>query len=271
MVLVAGPFMEPGAVLPALIVYRVVYYLVPLTIALVVLVADEMHQRRAQAARMSALLGRLTDQLTPPILAVFIFLSGVVLLFSGATPAAAGRLALLERVLPLGVIEASHFLSSVLGAALLLLSQGLARRLDAAFLLAAVAMALGIGASLLKGVDYEEAAILAVVLVILWRARPAFDRRSAFFDTRFSTGWMLAVAAALGASIGLGEFAYKHVDYSNQLWWQFELHGEASRFLRGTVGAAVLLLLFAFARLIRPRRRTKRRNRPTRISPTRRG
>ena len=252
MVLVAGPFMEPGAVLPALIVYRAVYYLVPLTIALVVLVADEMHQRRAQAARLSALLGRLTDRLTPPILALFTFLSGVVLLLSGATPAAAGRLALLERVFPLGVIEASHFLSSVLGAALLLLSQGLARRLDAAFVLAAGAMALGIGASLLKGVDYEEAAILAVVLVILWRARPAFDRRSAFFETRFSIGWMLAVAAALAASIGLGEFAYKHLDYSNQLWWQFELHGEASRFLRGTVGAGVLVLLFAFARLIRP-------------------
>ena len=35
--------------------------------------------------------------------------------------------------LPLGVIEASHFLGSVAGAALLLLSQGLARRLDAAY------------------------------------------------------------------------------------------------------------------------------------------
>ncbi|MEO8260519.1 MAG: bifunctional lysylphosphatidylglycerol flippase/synthetase MprF [Acidobacteriota bacterium] len=251
MVLVAGPFMETGAVLPALIVYRVVYYLVPLTIALVVLVSDEMHQRRAQAARLSALIGRLTDQLTPPILALFTFLSGVVLLFSGATPAAAGRLALLERILPLGVIEASHFLSSVLGAGLLLLSQGLARRLDAAFVLAAAAMSLGIGASLLKGVDYEEAAILTVVLVILWRARPAFDRGSAFFETRFSIGWMLAVAAALGASIGLGEFAYQHLDYSNQLWWQFELYGEASRFLRGTVGAGVVMLLFAFALLIR--------------------
>ena len=57
-------------------------------------------------------------------------------------------------------------------------------------------------------------------------------------------------AAAIGASIWLGEFAYKHVNYSNELWWQFELHGEASRFLRGTVGAVVLLLLFAFARLI---------------------
>ena len=56
-----------------------IYYLMPLTMALVALVADELHERRAQAARMSALLGRLTDQLTPPILALFTFLSGVVL------------------------------------------------------------------------------------------------------------------------------------------------------------------------------------------------
>jgi phosphatidylglycerol lysyltransferase len=74
---------------------------------------------------------------------VFIFLSGVVLLFSGATPAAADGSRRLERVLPLGVIEASHFLSSVLGARSCCCRRGLARRLDAAFLLAAVAMALG--------------------------------------------------------------------------------------------------------------------------------
>jgi phosphatidylglycerol lysyltransferase len=250
LVLVLRPFLDSATVLPALLVYRAVYYLTPLTIALVVLVGDELHQRRAQAARMSALLGRLTDQFTPPLLALFTFLAGVTLLFSNATPAAAERLALLERVLPLGIIEASHFLTSVIGTALLLLSQGLARRLDAAYVLTAIVMALGIGASLLKGVDYVEAAILAGVLVILWRARPAFDRRAAFFDTRFPFGWMLAVAGAVGASIWLGAFAYKHVDYSSELWWQFELSADASRFLRGSVGAAVLLLLFAFARLM---------------------
>ena len=250
LVVVLRPFLDSATVLPALLVYRAVYYLAPLTIALLTLVGDELHQRRAQAARMSALLGRLTDQFTPPLLALFTFLAGVTLLFSNATPAAAERLALLERVLPLGIIEASHFLTSVIGAALLLLSQGLARRLDAAYVLTAVVMTLGIGASLLKGVDYVEAAILAGVLVILWRARPAFDRRAAFFDTRFSFGWMLAVAGAVGASIWLGGFAYKHVDYSNELWWQFELSADASRFLRGSVGAAVLLLLFAFARLL---------------------
>jgi lysylphosphatidylglycerol synthetase-like protein (DUF2156 family) len=62
-------------------------------------------------------------------LAVFTFLSGIILLFSGATPAAAGRLALLDRVLPLGVIETSHFIGSLVGAALLVLPHGLARRL----------------------------------------------------------------------------------------------------------------------------------------------
>jgi phosphatidylglycerol lysyltransferase len=249
-VLLLRPWMESGAVLPALIVYRAVYYLTPLSLAVVVLVADELRQRRAQAARMGALLGRLTDQLTPPLLAFFTFLSGVVLLLSGATPSAAHRLALLDRVLPLGVIDVSHFLGSILGAMLLLLSQGLARRLDAAYGFAVAAMALGIGASLLKGVDYEEAAILAVVLVMLWRARPAFDRRAAFFDTRFSLGWGLAVIGAMGAALWLGEFSFRHVEYSNQLWWQFELHGEASRSLRASVGAVIFLLLFAAARLV---------------------
>ena len=89
-----------------------------------------------------------------------------------------------------------------------------------------------------------------MVLIVLWRARPAFDRRAAFFDTRFSAAWIAALVGALGASVWLGLFAFKHVDYSHELWWQFELQGEASRFLRASVGAALVLLLFGFARLV---------------------
>src|SRR4051812_48207786 len=135
---------------------------------------------------------------------MFTFLAGVVLLFSGATPAAAGRLALINRLLPVGLIETSHFAGSVLGAALLLLSQGLARRIDTAYMLTVFAMIAGIAASLLKGADYEEALILAAILLVLWRARPAFDRRGALFDTRFSPRWITAVVAAVGASLWLG-------------------------------------------------------------------
>jgi phosphatidylglycerol lysyltransferase len=189
--------------------------------------------------------------LTPRVLAVATFVSGLVLLFSGATPASASRLAWLGRVLPLQVIEASHFLASVAGVLLLLLSQGVARRLDGAFHLAAGLLLVGITMSMLKGFGYEEAALLLIVLAILWRARPAFDRPAAFFETRFSAAWIAAVIGAVSAAIWLGLFAFKHVDYSNELWWQFALQGDASRFLRSTVGAAVVLLLVASARLIR--------------------
>ena len=250
MVLLLRPYLTSGQLLPALVVYRAVYYLLPLAVALIGLVADEVRQRRPHAARVRAVLGELTEQLAPRVLAVFTFLAGLVLLFSGATPAAAGRLELLSRIVPFGVIEASHFLSSVAGAVLLILSQGLARRLDAAYYITAGTIVAGMAASLLKGFDYEEAALLLLVLLVLWRARPAFDRRAAFFDTRFSAAWIAALAGAIGASVWLGLFAFKHVDYSHELWWQFEVHGEASRFLRASVGAATVLLLFGFARLI---------------------
>ena len=174
------------------------------------------------------------------MLAVLTFCAGVVLLFSGATPAVPSRLARLGAWLPLGVIEFSHFQGSVVGALLLLLSQGLSRRLDAAFYLASIALGAGIVASLLKGLDYEEAVLLALVLVALIRARPAFRRRAAFFETRLSPAWVATVIAAICASIWLGLFAFKHVEFSNELWWQFELGGEASRFLRSSVGAAVV-------------------------------
>lgn len=251
LVLLLRPHLNSADLLPAFIVYRAVYYLAPLFLALLGLIGDELLQRRSQAARVGAALGQIAQELTPRLLAAFTFLAGLVLLLSGATPAATGRLTLLARVFPLGVIETSHFAGSVIGAMLLLLSQGLSRRLDAAYYLSLFGIAAGVVAALLKGFDYEEATLLAFVFVLLWRARHAFNRRAAFFDTRFSAEWIAALAAAITASICLGLFAFKHVNYSTELWWQFELHGEASRFLRGSVGVAIVVLLFGIARLIR--------------------
>ena len=135
MVLLLKPFVPSTMLLPALIAYRAVYYLLPLSMALLVLLIDELHLRRADAARLGTTFGWLSEQLTPRLLSAFTFFAGMALLFSGATPAAVGRLRLLDRVFPLGVVEASHFIGSVVGAALLVLSQGLSRRLNTAHVL----------------------------------------------------------------------------------------------------------------------------------------
>jgi len=252
MVLMLQPFLTSRELVPALVVFRAIYYLVPFVLALTLLVVDELGQRRATVARVGGVLGPLAEQLTPRVLAAVTFAAGLVLLLSGAIPASPARLRWLERLFPLAVVESSHFLGSVAGAVLLVVSQGLSRRLDAAYYFAVVTIAGGIVASLLRGFDIAQALLLGGVLLVLWRARPAFYRRAAFLDTRFSPEWLAAIVAALCASIWLGLFAHQHVAYSRELWWQFAFGADAARYLRASVGAALVVLLVGVARLVAP-------------------
>ena len=236
----------------ALLAYRVVYYLVPLGSALALLAAHEIARARHGIARAAQIAGRWVPGVVPSVLAVTTFMSGTILLLSGATPGVRSRLHLLADVLPLAVIELSHFTASLAGAALLLLAWGLQRRLDAAWWLSSGVLVVGILASLLKGGDFEEATFLALVLTAMLPARRHFYRRASMMSDVFSPGWASAIILAVGATFWLGLFAFKHVDYSGDLWWQFAVRGDAPRFLRASVGVTVLLLVVALQRLLRP-------------------
>ncbi|HEU4557081.1 MAG TPA: bifunctional lysylphosphatidylglycerol flippase/synthetase MprF [Longimicrobium sp.] len=242
----------PAELVATLLLYRLIYYVAPLAAALGVLVVDEVRLRRHVLAGWGSAFGALTGQVIPKVLAVFTFLAGVVLLVSGATPAERERIGWLGETIPLTLIEASHFLASVLGVGLLVVSNGVFRRLRLAWYVAMVTLAVGIGASLVKGGDYEEAFFLAALLGVLAVSRPEFDRRADFWEARFSTGWLASVVAVVGASIWLGFFAFRHVEYSSELWWRFALNADAPRFLRASVGATVAILAFGVMRLMRP-------------------
>src|SRR3546814_549683 len=164
------PSVSSPAVFGALLAYRVVYYLLPLGIAVILLTSYEILQRRKGIKRLAIAFERWTPTLAPPVFAAAAFIAGVILLFSGATPAVGDRLSWLGHRLPLPLIEASHFMGSLAGAGLLILARGLQRRLDAAYILALVLLGIGVVVSLLKGLDYEEAAVLLVLLLALWRS-----------------------------------------------------------------------------------------------------
>ncbi|MBI2408189.1 MAG: bifunctional lysylphosphatidylglycerol flippase/synthetase MprF [Gemmatimonadetes bacterium] len=236
----------------ALLAYRVVYYLIPLGTALALLAAHEVSRARHGIARAAAVAGRWVPGVVPSMLAFTTFISGIILLLSGATPSVQSRLHVLADVLPLAVIELSHFTASVVGAALLVLAWGLRRRLDAAWWLTSIALLVGIAASLLKGVDFEEATFLALVFTALVPARRHFYRRASMTSDVFSPGWGAAIVLAVGSTFWLGLFAFKHVDYSHDLWWEFAVRGDAPRFLRASVGIVALLLFVALQRLLRP-------------------
>jgi len=237
-------------ILGALAAYRGVYYLLPLCAAAVAVVI-----REARGLRQATLLSPWFNGLLPPFFAGLTLVSGAVLLFSGATAALPGRMELLSDLLPLPVLEVSHFLSSVIGMSLLILARGLQRRLDAAYWLTLVLLIAGAVAQLLKGIDYEEATLLVLLAVALAPAHRLFYRRASLFEVTFSFGWLLACATVLGCTLWLVFFSYQHVEYSRDLWWQFSFyHGNAPRALRALVGATGVALLFALTTLIRSAR-----------------
>ncbi len=240
-----------SSLLASLVVFRVVYYLLPFAVAATMLAGAELHERRDHVWRAARVAGTWVLSVTPQVLAVTTFLGGMVLLVSGATPAVGSRLRWLDAFLPLAVIEMSHFLASVVGMGLVIVAWGLQRRLDAAYHLTVILLAVGIGTSLLKGLDYEEAAALTVILAVLLPARRHFYRRTSLTAEPLTAEWVAAMLVAVGATVWLGIFAYKRVNYTDEMWWRFALRGDAPRFLRATVGVLALAVSFAIARLLR--------------------
>lgn len=233
----------------ALVLYRLIYVLLPMLLACLTLLIVE--GRRFIFARQAI---RVASGLAAPILALLVFLSGVVLLFSGATPEIDTRLENVGFLIPHRLIDASHFGASLIGVLCLLLAQGLRRRLSAAWMLTTVLLVVGAVLSILKGFDWEEALVLIVTAGLLALFRRSFYRPSRLLEQPLSPLYLVSSVCVVGASIWLLLFAYQDVPYSHQLWWQFTLDADAPRGLRSALGSAVLLVIVSLTWLLRTAR-----------------
>jgi phosphatidylglycerol lysyltransferase len=233
----------------ALLLYRLIYVVLPLLVACVLLLANEA--RRLMVTQQAI---RAASGLAAPVLAILVFLSGVVLLFSGATPEIDSRLEHMGFLIPHRLIDASHFGASLIGVLCLLLAQGLRRRLSAAWLLTTVLLLVGALLSLLKGFDWEEASLMCFTAALLALFRRSFYRPSRLLELPFSPVYLVASACVVGASVWLLLFAYQDVPYTHKLWWQFTLDADAPRALRAALGSAVLLVVVSLTWLLRTAR-----------------
>lgn len=248
--LLPGPLGSPEIV-AALLAYRVVYYLVPLCFGAFAFLATEAGLRRAQLGELGAWLQPIGRVLVPRALAFTTALAGGVLLLTGALPAEGQRMAWIREVVPLPVVELSHFLGSLVGMALLLLARGLQRRLDAAWWSSALMLAAGVVFALARGLDYEEATLLALMLCALLPFRAAFHRKSSLLDLPLRAGWVLNLVLVLAGVAWLGFLVHRDVAYRSELWWHFSYAGDAPRFLRASVAAGTLLVLVGLVRALR--------------------
>lgn len=255
MVLLMLPSLPSAAVFGSLIAFRVIYYLIPLIVSAVIIAAYEFRLHTRNITQAASRMGVWTAGIIPYVFSLLTFIAGTILLFSGATPAVHHRVILIAHIIPLPLVEFSHFAGSIIGVILLLLSWGLMKRLDAAFHMTLYMLAGGIVFSMLKGLDYEEAIIMAGLVGLLIPCKGAFYRKTSFVDDRFTPGWMAAIGIILISTFWLGLFSFKHVVYTHDLWWQFGFFEHASRFLRAMVGIAITVLSFAVIKLWSPSKR----------------
>lgn len=250
-VVLLPPSLSTPAVVAALVIYRALYYLLPLAVASIALSAKMLAAHRTDATAAVRTIGGWAPRIAPDAVAMLVVVAGAALLLTGALPTGNGRLAVLNAVVPLSVIEVSHFLASLVGAVLLVLGRGLQRRVRAALYLTIGLLGVGVLLSLLQGFAYETALLQLAVLGVLVSARKSFYRESALTDVRLTPGWIGTVVGVFLASVWLGFIAYGNVTYANQLWWQVTLQGDAPRFLRASVGVAAFLVFLGFLFLLR--------------------
>ncbi|GHU96095.1 membrane protein [Deltaproteobacteria bacterium] len=237
-------------VFAAVLVFRLVYYIIPLLAAAVLLAVYEARQARGVLREA----GRRFSVLSHSIAAHAAFIGGVILLVSATLPALPGNVARLKAVFPAFVPDAAHFVCALSGAALLFVSCGLERRQTGAYTLAAVLLGLGMLGAVLKGLSWEAALMVSVVLLAVCLARRRFYRSSFFWEEPFPVYWLVGALGALGAVFLLGWCIY-HPAWDKIASWGFEHPLNASRVFRAYVGIAAALPFCWAWRAIRRRGR----------------
>ncbi len=253
-ILMLGNNSPPEKILAALILYRFIYYLVPLLIAGILLLLYETKTLKSLSPLRLRYAFQLIHFATPKIFSILLFLIGSILLFSGATPEVHERMEWMHRYVPLPLIDISHVIVSLVGLGMILLSRAVATRLDSAYFATITLLFIGMFSSILKGVDLPVALILGAVLIAFIPTRKHFYRKSALLKLEMPIGHVLIGAAVIGLSTWLGFASYKNIPYSHDLWWQISVDGDVPRFLRSLFALSAALAGLILYRLLRTTR-----------------
>ncbi len=185
------------------------------------------------------------DAVVPPAAAVLCFATGVLLIFSAVQPNLPARMDALMAVSGLVVAELSHLMASIAGMLLLFLAAGIWRRIDVAYWTSLGVLAAAAGLSLLKGLHWEEAALLLAVALALLPFRDSFYRQGHLSGSLLSAPGIIAMLAVAGIAAGILLVSYQDVPYEDDLWWTFLADSDAPRSMRALAAALVGGLLVA--------------------------
>jgi len=232
----------------ALVLYRIIYYLVPFALALIVVATNEA---RLAGGYLGRHLGAASDQMEPVLKAV----SAITPAVTGVTAFGLGVYMLLMALVPsvrpgdinpgdllaAVLLEGGSMLSALLGVVLILLAQGLYRRISGAFWLTEASLLAGVAASLLNRLDVESALLLAAAALVLSPLRAEFYRSAKITQNLLSPRWLALIAGLVFAAGAFLFLLHEATPYTLSLWTDFSGAANTPRALRAALAASALL------------------------------
>ena len=243
------PDIPVAVLLGSILAYRLIYYLIPLLLALMVIVSHKLVEHREKLAALSGRSVAWGSSLVPTSLSAAVFLLGAYLVIGGVLPFTAAGQGNVRAMVPLPVLEITHLLGSAVGVSLLLLARGLYRRLHGAYMATIILLAVASVVLLLHRGSVLQASIPLLMLALAWLTRSEFHRSKGLLDERLEFGWILGIVVVLAASLGLGLLIHGEAADAGQLWWHFTPGGDASRALRASLLVVTMAGIFSLLRL----------------------
>lgn len=256
------PYLAAESLTAALISYRIIYYLLPFLLGVILILSSEIYihfksrwlNTGEQLEEHLRLVTKIIYSAIPFALSGITFISGSIMLLGSSVRLSNKTLLMLDDVFPLELIELSHLLGAVIGVILIILSFALWQRIRAALWLTSSLFITGAILSFIQTLDYDRALVLFIALALLILSQKLFYRRARLFSNVLNFKWVLLSIATLSGFVWLILLSYQDTLYNNQLWWQFATDNQASRSMRAAVVAVTTLLVFYVINALRPPR-----------------
>lgn len=211
------------ALMGALMLFRVIYFIIPLLLAGVGLFGYEVHSKHQALAKRNLNLMRLFTAIAPKLYAYVLLSSGSVLIFSGLFQNS-NALSLISSLFPLPIDGLPPLARILFGVLTLFLARGIRLRVDAAWYSNVILLGWGIMASLLNDFNWHAAAVISIMLMLMLPTRKRFRRSSSLLQMSYSKYWLSTSSLILLGSVLLGSFAYGDSDSNRSISELFD-HG----------------------------------------------
>jgi phosphatidylglycerol lysyltransferase len=257
-----SPYLDAAHIVGAIIIFRLYYYIIPLFLAGALFTGNELLLRGGPILRWIGgipavqAMGRWSE----PDFAVaaatgVVAMCGVLLLSLGVLSPGVD-LSWIDPDLGDVASQASEFVPSLIGAALIVLSVSLSQRVTLAWAATLALLLFAAAVTVARGEGLWIPVVLVLSAMLLAPLRGAFYRHARLVAGPLEGSNVVPLFALIASVLALGSFERHVRSLPRNSWWELVLSPSVPNALRLSVALAVGLTLFALWRLMRPRRVT---------------